>query len=85
MKAAVVYEPNTPLRIEDVNLSEPGPGEVLVKMIASGVCHSDWHVQKGEWGTAQFPMILGHEGAGVVESLGPDVTGVSPGDHVILS
>ena len=85
MKAAVLYEPNTPLKIEELDLKEPGPGEVMVKMVASGVCHSDWHVVKGEWSHVPLPSVLGHEGAGIVEAVGPTVTGVEPGDHVILA
>ena len=84
MKAAVLYEAKSPLRIEELDLQEPGPGEVSVKMMASGVCHSDWHVVKGEW-THELPSVLGHEGAGIVETVGPNVTSVKPGDHVILS
>ena len=85
MKAAILYEPNTPLVIEELDLDEPGPGEVLVKMMASGVCHSDYHVVKGDWPHYKMPALLGHEGAGVVEAIGPGVTNVKPGDHVILS
>jgi S-(hydroxymethyl)glutathione dehydrogenase/alcohol dehydrogenase len=85
MKAAVLYEANTPLVIEDLDLDEPGPGEVMVKMMASGVCHSDWHVIKGEWVHHPMPIILGHEGAGIVESVGPNVETLKRGDHVILS
>ena len=85
MKAAVLYKPNTPLVIEDLELNEPAHGEVLVKMMASGVCHSDWHVVKGDWTHHPLPIVLGHEGAGVVEATGPAVTNVKPGDHVILS
>ena len=85
MKAAVLYEPLTPLVVEEVDIDEPGPGEVLVKMSASGVCHSDWHVVKGEWTHVPLPAVLGHEGAGVVEAVGPNVTRVKPGDHAILS
>ena len=85
MKAAVLYEPKTPLKIEELELDEPGTGEVLVKMMASGVCHSDWHVAKGEWSHVPLPSVLGHEGAGVVEAVGASVTNVKPGDHVILS
>ena len=85
MKAAVLYEHMRPLVVVELDLGEPGPGEVLVKMMASGVCHSDWHVVKGEWGQVPLPIVLGHEGAGIVESIGPNVTGVQPGDHVILS
>ena len=85
MKAAVLYEPLTPLVVEEVDIDEPGAGEVLVKMSASGVCHSDWHVVKGEWTHVPLPAVLGHEGAGVVEAVGPNVTRVKPGDHAILS
>ena len=85
MKAAVLYEPNTPFRIEELDLSEPGHGEVLVKIMASGVCHSDWHIIKGERNDVPLPVILGHEGAGVVDAVGPGVTHLRPGDHVILS
>ena len=85
MKAAVLYEPKTPLKIEELDLNEPGPGEVLVKLMASGVCHSDWHIVKGDWTYHVLPTVLGHEGAGVVESVGSNVSAVKPGDHVILS
>jgi NDMA-dependent alcohol dehydrogenase len=85
MKAAVLYEPKTPLVIEELELDDPSHGEVMVRMVASGVCHSDWHVVKGEWGHVPLPSVLGHEGAGVIESVGPNVTTVKPGDHVILS
>ena len=85
MKAAVLHQTNTPLEIETFDLPEPGPGHVVVKLIASGVCHSDWHIVKGEWSYVELPLILGHEGAGVVEEVGAEVTDVRPGDHVILS
>ncbi|MGH2364341.1 MAG: Zn-dependent alcohol dehydrogenase [Chloroflexota bacterium] len=85
MKAAIAYQPNSELVIEEVDLVKPGPHEVLVKLMASGVCHSDWHILKGEWGNGLFPVILGHEGAGIVEAAGEDVAGLKPGDHVILS
>ncbi len=85
MKAAVLYEANTPVVIEDLDMEEPAQGEVMVKLGASGVCHSDWHVVKGEWTHHALPTVLGHEGAGVVEATGPGVTKVKPGDHVILS
>ena len=85
MRAAVLYEALAPLVVEDVDIGEPGPGEVLVKMSASGVCHSDWHVVKGEWTHVPLPAVLGHEGAGVVEAVGPGVTHVGPGDSAILS
>jgi S-(hydroxymethyl)glutathione dehydrogenase/alcohol dehydrogenase len=71
--------------IENVDLPKPAARDVLVRLMASGVCHSDWHILKGEWGDRMFPTVLGHEGAGVVEAVGEDVTHVKPGDHVILS
>jgi S-(hydroxymethyl)glutathione dehydrogenase/alcohol dehydrogenase len=85
MKAAIAYEPQGTVVIEEVDLAKPATGEVLVKLMASGVCHSDWHILKGEWGTQLFPLILGHEGAGIVEQVGEGVRNVKPGDHVILS
>jgi S-(hydroxymethyl)glutathione dehydrogenase/alcohol dehydrogenase len=84
MKAIVAYAANSPLVFEDVTLEKPAAKEVLVKLMASGVCHSDWHILKGEWGSL-FPLILGHEGAGIVEEVGSDVTHVKKGDHVILA
>ena len=70
IKGAVLYEYNQPVVVEDMDLGAPQNGEVLVKMMASGVCHSDWHVVKGEWSNIPTPVILGHEGAGVVEETG---------------
>ena len=83
MKAAVLYEYNTPLKVEDLTLDEPQGNEVLVKMVATGVCHSDLHFMKGDMPTPT-PFVPGHEGAGIVEKVGPDVTTLQPGDHVIL-
>ncbi|MCI0769336.1 MAG: Zn-dependent alcohol dehydrogenase [Chloroflexi bacterium] len=85
MKAAVLYEPKTPLKLVELDLDEPGPGEALVKIMSSGVCHSDWHVIKGDWGNIPMPCVLGHEGAGIVEAVGQGVSTVKTGDHVILS
>jgi S-(hydroxymethyl)glutathione dehydrogenase / alcohol dehydrogenase len=85
MQAAVLYEPNTPLRIEEFELPDLGPQHVRVKLVASGVCHSDWHIVKGEWPHIPIPSILGHEGAGVVEAVGAAVRGIAEGDHVVLS
>jgi S-(hydroxymethyl)glutathione dehydrogenase / alcohol dehydrogenase len=85
MQAAVAFEPQGTVVIEQVDLTTPGPNEVLVRLMASGVCHSDWHILKGEWGDRFFPVVLGHEGAGVVEAVGERVTTPEPGDHVILS
>lgn len=80
--AAVLYQARTPLRIEPVEVLEPGTGEIRVRMHAAGVCHSDLHVMTGDLPMVT-PIILGHEGAGVVESVGPGVTALEPGDHVI--
>ena len=82
MKAAIFHGPNQPLKIENVDIDDPKEREVLVKTIASGVCHSDLHFVDGlyMWPT---PAILGHEAAGVVEKVGSQVTYLKPGDHVI--
>jgi S-(hydroxymethyl)glutathione dehydrogenase / alcohol dehydrogenase len=86
MKAAVAFQANAPLQIEDVDIATaPSSREVLVKLMASGVCHSDWHILKGEWGNALFPAILGHEGAGIVEAVGDEIARIKPNDHVVLS
>ena len=82
MKAAVLREANTPLEIEEVSISKPGPREVLVRPVAAGVCHSDLHFMDGSYPYA-LPTILGHESAGIVEEVGSDVTYVKKGDHVI--
>jgi len=73
---------NAPLEIEEVQIDDPGPQEVLIRTAASGICHSDLHVIEGGLPMPP-PCILGHEPAGVVEAVGPDVTGFAPGDHVI--
>ena len=85
MQAAIAFEPLGKVVVEEVELNKPGHNEVLVRLMASGVCHSDWHILKGEWGTQLFPVILGHEGAGIVEAVGEGVTTPQVGDHVILS
>ncbi len=82
MKAAVLRAVKQPLSIEDVQISKPGPREVLVRTVAAGVCHSDLHFQTGAY-TYPMPAVLGHESAGVVEQVGSDVHYVQPGDHVI--
>jgi S-(hydroxymethyl)glutathione dehydrogenase/alcohol dehydrogenase len=82
MKAAVMRANNAPLEIEDVDIDSPGPGEVLVKTVASGICHSDLHVIEGGLPMPP-PCVLGHEPAGIVEEIGEGVTDVVPGDHVI--
>lgn len=84
-KGAVFNGANQALTIETLTLDEnPGRGEVLVRMVASGVCHSDLHVLNGDW-TLNPPLVLGHEGAGEVISVGEGVTDVEPGDHVVLT
>src|SRR5258708_20401618 len=84
MKAAVLNDYGQALSLEDVDLEPPRTGEVQLRIGATGVCHSDYHVIKGEWQYG-LPMILGHEAAGVVEAVGPNGTGVKPGDHAVLS
>lgn len=79
----MLHAAGEPMRLEEVALAEPGPGEVLVRVQAAGVCHSDLHYMTGDL-TCRLPAILGHEGAGVVERTGPDVRGVAPGDAVVL-
>ena len=85
MKAAVLYDIKTPLQIEEFTLPDILPDQVRVRLVASGVCHSDWHVIKGDWPHIPVPTILGHEGAGVVEEVGEKVGHVRKGDHVVLS
>ncbi len=82
MKAAVMRANNATLELEDVQIDDPGPGEVLLKTAASGICHSDLHVIEGNLPVPP-PCILGHEPAGIVEALGEGVTDFAPGDHVI--
>jgi S-(hydroxymethyl)glutathione dehydrogenase/alcohol dehydrogenase len=84
MKAAVMRGVDEPFKIEDVTVSKPGPQEVLIRTAASGVCHSDLHIIDGSL-PMRFPAILGHEGAGVVEQVGSQVSYVKPGDHVIAN
>ena len=84
VRAAVAHEPAKPLEIEEVDLEGPRAGEVLVELRASGVCHTDAYTLSGRDPEGQFPSILGHEGAGVVAEVGPGVTSVSVGDHVIV-
>jgi S-(hydroxymethyl)glutathione dehydrogenase / alcohol dehydrogenase len=84
VKAAILNEYQTPLSIEEVQIDPPKAGEVLVRVSATGVCHSDYHVMKGEWKFG-VPVLLGHEASGFVEEVGPGVTGIKPGDRAALS
>lgn len=82
-RAAVAWGPNQPLTIEEVDLMPPQKGEVLVRIVATGVCHTDAYTLSGRDPEGVFPAILGHEGAGIVEAIGEGVTSVAVGDHVI--
>lgn len=84
IRAAVLHEFGQPLVVEELALDPPREGEIRVRMAASGVCHSDLHVVEGIHPTL-LPVVLGHEGAGIVEDLGPGVSGLEPGDHVLLT
>jgi NDMA-dependent alcohol dehydrogenase len=84
-QAAVLWEYGHDWQIEELQLDDPGEGEVMVRLAASGLCHSDEHVRVGDLPMAALPTICGHEGAGVVEKVGPTVTTVREGDHVVLS
>lgn len=93
-RAAILWEQNADWSVEEIDLDPPQAGEVLVKLVGSGLCHSDEHLRTGDMvvdtetaellGLEQFPIIGGHEGAGEVLEVGPGVTSVAPGDHVVL-
>lgn len=85
MRAAVMHESNRPLIVEDVKVEAPRAGEVLVRLAASGVCRSDLHAWHGRTAFVVPPMVLGHEGAGTVEAVGPGVASVAPGDPVVIA
>jgi len=82
-RAAVAFEAKKPLEIVELDLEGPKSGEVLVEIMATGICHTDAYTLDGFDSEGIFPSILGHEGAGVVREVGPGVTSVKPGDHVI--
>lgn len=84
MKAVVFRDPASPIEFVDVDLAPPRAGEVRVRIAAAGVCHSDLHIKRGEWDAAA-PLVMGHEGSGVVTELGEGVTTLAVGDHVVLS
>lgn len=83
MKAAVLRKFGAPLALEEIALSPPMRGEVRVRMVAAGLCHSDLHVIEGNL-PYPLPIVLGHEAAGIVEEIGEGVTTVQPGDHVVV-
>jgi S-(hydroxymethyl)glutathione dehydrogenase / alcohol dehydrogenase len=85
VRAVVLRHPGRPVEVENVELDPPKADEVLVRVVAAGVCHSDVRLADGELGEGRWPMVLGHEGAGVVEAIGAGVTHVAPGDHVAFS
>jgi S-(hydroxymethyl)glutathione dehydrogenase/alcohol dehydrogenase len=83
MRAAVLEEFGEPLVVQEVELADPAPGEVLVRLVACGVCHTDLYTASGDDPSGYAPAVLGHEGAGVVERVGEGVSSVAPGDHVV--
>jgi S-(hydroxymethyl)glutathione dehydrogenase/alcohol dehydrogenase len=83
IRAAVLEQFGAPLVVQEIELAEPGPGEVLVRLVACGVCHTDLYTASGADPSGYAPSVLGHEGAGVVERVGDGVTLVAPGDHVV--
>jgi S-(hydroxymethyl)glutathione dehydrogenase/alcohol dehydrogenase len=83
IRAAVLEEFGQPLSVQELQLDEPREGEVLVRLVACGVCHTDLYTASGADPSGYAPAVLGHEGAGVVEAVGPGVTLVEPGDHVV--
>lgn len=84
-KAAVVWAASEPMKMETIQVAAPKAGEVRVKMVSAALCHTDLFIKRGGLSDAVFPCVLGHEGAGIVESVGDGVTSVVPGDHVIPS
>lgn len=81
MKAAVLRQPGLPLVVEEVDIPRLGIGEILIKVKACGVCHTDLHLAAGEWRLPKLPLVLGHEAVGVVEAVGPGVISFKPGDR----
>src|SRR5437764_15249227 len=83
IRAAVLEQFGAPLEVQELDLAEPQPGEVLVRLLACGVCHTDLYTASGADPSGYAPTVLGHEGAGIVERVGDGVTSVRPGDHVV--
>ncbi len=84
-RGVIARTPGAPGQVEEFTIDDPGPGEVLVRILASGVCHTDLGMKRGDYGTGDFPHLLGHEGAGIIEAVGPGVQRPQVGDHVILA
>ncbi|EWM50995.1 alcohol dehydrogenase GroES-like domain protein [Bordetella holmesii 70147] len=82
-KAAIAWKAGAPLTVEEVDLDGPRAGEVLIEVKATGICHTDYYTLSGADPEGIFPAILGHEGAGVVVDVGPGMTSLRKGDHVI--
>src|ERR1700680_3530426 len=82
-KAAVAWKAGAPLTIEELDLEGPRPGEVLIEVKATGICHTDYYTLSGADPEGIFPAVLGHEGAGIVVDVGPGVSTLRKGDHVI--
>jgi S-(hydroxymethyl)glutathione dehydrogenase/alcohol dehydrogenase len=83
-RTAILYAPGESIRVEEIELDPPREHEVQVRIVAAGICHSDYHIVSGEL-PSYLPLALGHEGAGIVEEVGPNVTNCKPGDHVVLT
>src|SRR5918997_6538009 len=84
-RGVIARTPGARAEVEEFTIDDPGPNEVLVRIKASGVCHTDLGVKMGVYGSSGFPFLLGHEGAGIVEAVGLGVTSPQVGDHVILA
>ena len=82
-RAAVAWEPGKPLEVQEIELDGPRPGEVLIRNVATGVCHTDAYTLSGADPEGIFPVVLGHEGGSIIEEIGSEVSSVSVGDHVI--
>jgi len=83
-RAAVTRQPKGPFSVETIDLAEPADDQILVRIVAAGMCHTDLSIRDQLY-PAPLPMVLGHEGAGVVEKVGRNVRKVAPGDHVVLT
>ena len=83
--SAVLFEPHKPVRIEELELQDPKENEVLVKLVGAGICHSDYHYVDGHIKPRNLPLVMGHEGSGIIEKIGSSVKSVLPGDKIIFS